>query len=149
MKQDRGTAGMIAGASASVIQIIYGQIMKTTGLTDRTFTDFAKIFIMYNKYSGILSLIIGVITQIILGSLLGTGFAFFIKKTSNNYLYLKGLSSGGLAWLFFGISGTVYKLPLFFKLPPQQAIIIFIGALIYGFFLAYFLNLLEKKSNLI
>ena len=33
---------MIAGASASVVQIIYGQIMKTTGLTDRTFTDFAK-----------------------------------------------------------------------------------------------------------
>lgn len=140
---------MIAGASASVVQIIYGQIMKTSGLTDRTFTDFAKIFIMYNKYPGIVSLIIGVITQIILGSLLGMGFAFYIRKTNSNYLYLKGLSSGGLAWLFFGISGTVYKLPLFFKLPPKPAIIIFIGALIYGFFLAYFLNLLEKKSSLI
>jgi hypothetical protein len=149
MKQDRGIAGFIAGASASIVQIIYGHIMKIIGLTDRTFTDFARIFIMYKEYPGVASFFIGFITQIILGSILGTVFAFYIKKNHSNYLYLKGVSIGTLAWLLFGISGTVAKLPLFYKLPPKPAIVTFVGALIYGIALAYFLNLLEKKSNLI
>jgi hypothetical protein len=147
--RDRFTAGLISGMSASLVQIIYGLIIKAIGLTDRTFTDFARIYIMYKTYHGVVPFLIGFFTQIILCALVGVGFAFLIEKTSSKYLYIKGLGTGAIIWLFFGMSGTMFRLPLFFKLPPIPALITFIGALIYGFFLAYFFKLVETKTNLL
>jgi hypothetical protein len=143
---DRFTTGLISGALASIVQIIYGLITKAIGLTDRTFTDFARIYIMYKDYHGVIPFLIGVFTQIILCALIGIVFAFLIEKTSSKYLYIKGLGAGSTFWLLFGMSGTMYRLPLFFELPPKPALVTFIGALIYGLLLAYFLNLIEKKQ---
>ncbi|NLW47873.1 MAG: hypothetical protein GXY86_11125 [Firmicutes bacterium] len=101
---------------------------------------------MYKEYHGVIPFLIGVFTQIILGSLLGIFFSFLIERASSKYLYIKGITVGSIAWIIFGISGTMFKLPLFFELPPNPAVVTFVGALIYGFFIAYFLNLLIKLN---
>jgi hypothetical protein len=94
--QDRGSAGAVSGMAAAVIQIVYGFIVKGLGLTDRSFTEFAKVFLMYRNYSGIAAFIVGFITQVLIGAVLGMVFASFIEGISKRFYYLKGLGFGAV-----------------------------------------------------
>ena len=109
----------------------------------------AKIYIMYKRFPGIISNIVGITAQFLIGATLGIGFAYFIQKTSNNYYFIKGLGYGAFIWLVFASFGSLFKIPLFTVIPPNPALSLLIGALIYGFITSFVLKFLENKTNLI
>jgi hypothetical protein len=147
--QDQVSAGAVSGMAAAVIQIVYGWIVKGLGLTDRSFTDFAKVFFMYRNYRGLAASIVGFITQMLIGVILGMIFAFLITATSKRFYYLKGLGFGAIFWLGFGVAGTIFNLPLFKDIHPIPALMTLLGALLFGLVNSYVLKLIAKKTNLV
>jgi hypothetical protein len=94
MKEDRLVAGTISGASGTIVQILIERLSKIIGFTDRDFVDMAKVFIMDKQIPGIVSNIIGVTAQLLIGAGLGIGFAYLIRKTSSEYYFMKGFGYG-------------------------------------------------------
>ena len=142
MIRDRIVAGGIAGISASVIQNIYGQLIKGAGLTDRAFLDFAEIALFGQTYNGVLGFIAGVIAHLTFGLMFGIMFALIILKTSNNYLYIKGTGVGIAIWFWTLAVATLFNLPMFAVIPPSASVLILIGAILWGIIAAFSLKLL-------
>jgi riboflavin transporter FmnP len=149
LRKDRLMAGAISGVTGAIVQILFELLSKTIGFTDRDFVDMAKMFIMYKRFPGIISNIIGVTAQLLIGAGLGIGFAYLIRKTSSRYYFIKGFGYGAIIWLIFATLGSVFKMPLFTVIPPNPALSLLFGALVYGFFTSFTLQFLEKKSNLV
>lgn len=142
-------AGVISGMIGSLVQILYGFVTVGLKITDRTFEDFAKIFIMYHNQKGFLSFMVGFLAQIGLGGILGILFAYLIQKIYTDFYYFKGLGYGFVIWLFLGIAGTVFRLPLFHEIPPGPALVTLVGALIYGWVNAFCLRWIDRRTNLL
>lgn len=147
--KDRLISGSLAGAIAGLIQNLFGQTLKALGITDRAFADFAKVLIMYKPYQGTLAIIVGVISHIITGLIFGVIFAYIIQKTSSKYLLTKGIAYGAVLWVLLSGFGTMFKLPMFFDIPPRAALTTFVGALIYGFVTAYALKFIDNRTKLL
>ncbi len=149
MKNDRLIAGAIAGVSGSVVQNIYGQVVKGLGITDRAFLDFAEVALLSRTYSGFFGIVAGIISHLVFGMLVGVLFVYLLQKTSSNYLYLKGLGFGIGIWFFSLAIGTMFNFPMFTETPPVPALVMFVGALLWGFVTAFSTKIIEKKTNLI
>lgn len=147
--KDRLVAGALAGAVAALVQDAYGLTVKALGITDRIFTDFAAVMIMFKPEKGALGFLVGLIAHVIVGIIFGIVFAYIILKTSSNYFLLKGLCYGLILWFLLLGLGTMWRLPLFTVVPPKPALVIFVGALLYGLVTAYILKLLDQRTNLI
>ncbi len=149
MNEDRLVAGFISGTIAALIQNIYALIIKALGWTDRAFSDFAGVLIMFKSYPGPLAFIIGVIAHLTFGGTLGYFFALLVKNTSSKYFLLKVIIWGPFLWFAILGIGAIFRLPLFTVIPPVPALTTLIGASIYSFSNGYILRYLEKKTNLI
>jgi hypothetical protein len=130
MRNDRISAGALAGIIGAVVQNIYGQIVKGLGITDRAFLDFAKIVLFHKPYGGVLGFIAGTLSHLTFGMITGVLFVCLIKRTSSKYLYFKGMGMGMTIWFFSLGMGTLFDLPLFQDIPPVPALTTFAGALI-------------------
>ncbi|KLU63749.1 hypothetical protein DEAC_c43170 [Desulfosporosinus acididurans] len=151
MLKDRFIAGGIAGLVASVTCDIVGIIYKSLGWTDRTFNDYATIILTYQVYSneGFFGLILSIISHVAVCIILGVIFAYLIKFTSSNYLYIKGLGYSLVIWLLLNTFGTILNLPLFRKMPLNVAYATLSTALIYGLMVALTLRLIDKKMHIL
>jgi len=151
MRKDRFVAGGIAGLVASIICDIVGIVYKSLGWTDRAFNDYATIILTYQTFSdeGFFGLILSMISHSAVCIMFGVIFAYLIKFTSSNYLYLKGLGFSLVIWLLLNSFGTILDLPLFRNMPLKVAYSTLSTALIYGFMTALCLKLLDKKMNLL
>ena len=151
MTNDRLVAGGIAGFVASVTCDIVGIFYKSVGWTDRTFNDYATIVLTYQVYStkGILGLIISVISHAAVCMIHGVVFAYLIKFTSSNYLYIKGLAYSLTIWLLLNTFGTLLNLPLFRKMPLNVAYATLSTALIYGLMVSLTLKVINKKMHIL
>jgi hypothetical protein len=151
MKPDRFVAGGIAGLVASVTCDIVGVLYKSLGWTDRTFNDYATIILTYQVYSkeGIFGLILSIISHVAVCITIGVIFAYMIKFTSSNYLYIKGLGFSLVIWLLLNTFGTLLNLPLFRKMPLNVAYATLSTALIYGFIVSLTLKTIDKKMQLL
>ncbi|MBS4022638.1 MAG: hypothetical protein KGZ79_09485 [Dethiobacter sp.] len=76
MKEDRLVAGAVAGTVAILIQTVYALTIKSLGLTDRIYIDFAKVIIMLENRPGISAFFIGLIAQLVIGANLMCVFGF-------------------------------------------------------------------------
>ena len=94
MKEDRLMAGALSGVSGAIVQIIFEFLSKAIGFTDRDFVDMAKVFIMYKRFPGIVSTIIGVTAQLLIGAGLGIGFVYLIRKPQVDIILLKASDMG-------------------------------------------------------
>jgi hypothetical protein len=146
MIDDTLVAGAFSGVVGALVQASYGLTIKFLGLTDRTFTDFAKVFFMYKNYQGFLAFLAGLIIHMAIGATLGVGFAYLIKFTSDKYYYIKGLGYGAFIWLLMGCGGTVFNIPLFKEIPPHVVLVTLGGALIYGIVISFALKKVSKKT---
>ncbi len=149
MKSDRLIAGAIAGVSASVVQNIYGQVVKGLGITDRAFLDFAEVALLSRTYSGFFGIVAGIISHLAFGMMFGVLFVYLLQITSSNYLYLKGLGFGIGIWFFSLAIGTMFNFPMFTETPPVAALVMFVGALLWGAITAFTTKILENKTDLI
>ena len=149
MKEDRLIAGAVAGTVAILIQTIYALTIKSLGLTDRIYIDFAKVIIISENRPGLSAFFIGLIAQLVIGGMFGVVFAFIEKFTSSRYYVLKGIFFGAILWFLLTGFGTMWRLPVFHEMPTNAAYSTLIGALLYGIALAYTMKLLEKYTNLL
>ncbi len=147
--KDRLVAGGLAGIIAGLIQFGYGMIVKSLGLTDRIFGQFSDIVFGGRVYTGPLGFILGILTHLAVTITFGVLFAYIIEKTSSRYYIIKSVGYGFLLWFFLSGFGTVLRLPLFEYIPAQPALVILVGAIIYGLALGYTLKIIDKKSNLL
>ncbi len=149
MVKDRLVSGAIAGTIGGLIQAMYGFIVEALGFTDRTFTDFAKVLLMYRDYKGALAFIGGLIGHLTIGAMLGILFAYIIMITSNRYYLAKGFGYGAIIWVLFLGLGTIFKLPQFKDIPPSDVISTLVGSLLYGSITAYSLKMLDNRTKLL
>lgn len=147
--KDRFVAGALAGIIGAIVQDIYAITIKSLGIIDRSYIDFASVMIMSESIDGILGFMVGLLAHVGVGVLFGLGFAYIIKKTSSNYLLFKGIIFGLSLWFLLLGYGTTFKLPMFKNLPPLNALTTFVGAVIYGVVTAYTLRLIDKKTSLL
>ncbi len=147
--KDRLVAGGLAGIIAGLIQYAYGLIVLILGLTDRIFGQFSDIVFGGRVYSGILGIILSILTHLAVTISMGVLFAYIIEKTSSRYYILKSVGYGFVLWFFLSGFGTIFRLPLFVNIPAQPALVILVGAIIYGLALGYTLKMIDKKSNLL
>lgn len=147
--KDRFIAGAVAGFIGALIQLIYGYGIKTIGLTDYAFHDFGQIFILTLTSSGFLGDLVGVLSQVTNGAIVGIVFAYIISLTSSKYYLIKGLIYGTVLWHLFLGMGTMYKLPGFGVIKADSALATLIGSIIYGISTAYLLKVLDSKTNLV
>lgn len=149
MKNDRFTAGAISGAFGAIAQNVYGSSAKAIGITNISFADFSKAILFNQTLAGISGFIVGILSHLAFGSMLGVLFAYLISKSSSKYYYFKSLGFGIGIWFWSLAIGTMYKINVFDKVSPLPAISIFVGALIYGFITGYTLKIIEKRSDLV
>jgi hypothetical protein len=69
---DTTLAGAISGIIGAICGLTFGLILKGVGLVDRTFHDFAQVFILSKLEPGILSFFIGTLAHFGVGGLCGT-----------------------------------------------------------------------------
>lgn len=145
---DKYISGAAAGVIGASLQVLYGYIVKTLEFSDRGFHDYGKVFIMFSSHQGIFADLIGIISHIGNGMIFGIAFAYLISWTSPRLYLLKGLIYGIMLWhLFLGI-GTLFKIPMFHKVPPTTAFATLIGSIIYGVTAAYILKYIETRTRL-
>lgn len=151
MKKDRLIAGGLAGFGASITCDIVGLIYKSFNWTDRAFHDYATILLTFEIYSnsGIMGIILSVIAHSAVCIIFGVLFAYLIKFTSGNYLYLKGLGYGLTMWILLNGFGTILHLPLFRNMPLHVAYSTLSTALIYGLMVSLLLKIIGGKMQLL
>lgn len=147
--KDRLVAGGLAGVIAGIIQFGYGMAALHLGITDRIFGQFSDIIFGGQLYRGPLGLLLSILTHLAVTLSLGVLFAYIIAKTSSRYYLVKSIGYGFLLWFFLSGFGTIFRLPLFSGIPIQPALVILVGAILYGLVLGYTLKIIDKKSKLL
>jgi hypothetical protein len=147
--KDRLVAGGLAGIIAGLIQYVYGLIVLKLGLTDRIFGQYSDVLFSNRVYTGFLGAIMSILTHLAVTLITGVLFAYIIEKTSSRYYLLKGAGYGFVLWFLLSSFGTIYKMPLFTDIPAQSALVVLVGAIIYGIALAYILKIMDRKSSLL
>ena len=147
--KDRLVAGGLSGAIAGLVQYAYGLLALNLGLTDRIFGQFSDVIFAGRVYTGTLGFVLSVLTHLAVTIPLGILFAYIIALTSSRYLLIKSVGFGFLLWFFLSGFGAILRLPLFIDMPEQPALVILVGAVIYGIVLGYALKILDKRSYLL
>lgn len=147
--KDRLTASALAGLIGALVQDVYDVIILSLKITDRVYTDFGKIIIMFKPYKGLEALIVGILAHFTICIIFGAAFGYISKLTSPRFYLLKGASFGAVVWFLLQGIGTLYDLPLFKDVPPRPALSMFIGAIIYGLVVAYTFRYFYKKTELL
>ncbi|HBF37734.1 MAG TPA: hypothetical protein DDW50_10470 [Firmicutes bacterium] len=144
---DKIILGALAGTIGAFLQDLCGYIAEIIGFSDRGFIDFARAVILFNIKSGALETFLASIAHIIWDLLLGILFAYLIKNTSDSFYYLKALIYGLVLWFMIHTAGTLFRLPLFFRIPASAAMATLLGAIVYSLGIAFIIKFLEKRPN--
>lgn len=110
--KDRITVGAVAGIIGGLVQVIYGRITVAVGLSQYSFTDFGEILILGTRVKGIVPLLIGVVTHIILGAMMGVVLSYVIRHSSSKHYLFKGMGVGLGVYVFAFASGVYFKMPV-------------------------------------
>lgn len=143
--KDRLTPGFIAGVLGSILQRVYFWVVAFFGISDKSYTDYGKIIIMYKPFKGVLAFVIGFIFVLIIGGLLGIVVSYVIKNTSSRFYILKAVLVGISAWLILLTPGTFFRMPMFTVVPPLDSLFMLIGSIIWGLSAAWFLKKLTTN----
>lgn len=76
---------------------------------------------------------------------LGIIFAYMIKYTSSHFYLLKGLVYGTFVWWMIKVACTLFRIPIITGMPTRHVGVYLIGALLFGFVVAYTLKLLDTR----
>jgi hypothetical protein len=142
--KDTTLAGAVAGVIGAICGLTFGITLKWFGLTDRTFHDFAQVFILSKLEPGLFGFFIGALAHLGVGGMNGAIFAHFIEATSPKYLIIKGIFLGVTMWLIFIGLGNYFRLPMFCNMPPMSALITWLNSAVYGLTMSFTLSRLTR-----
>ena len=146
IKNDRSTAGAIAGLVGAFIQEMSAIVLKYLGFTNRSFIDYASILIMFHTAHSFMELVVAWIAHFAVGITMGLLFVQVFMITSSKYLFLKGIFYGFVLWFILLGLGTVFRLPEFTVIPWNVALSTFVGSIVWSLSVAYTLRLLERTT---
>lgn len=146
IKNDRSTAGAIAGLVGAFIQEMSAIVFKYLGFTDRSFIDYASVMIMFHTAHSFMEHVVAWTAHFAVGIMLGLLFVQVFMITSTKYLLLKGIFYGFILWFVLLGLGTVFRLPEFTAIPWNVAMSTFVGSIIWSLSVAYTLRILEKTT---
>jgi ABC-type xylose transport system permease subunit len=145
---DTTKLGAISGTIGAVASIIPGLLTRNLfKIAKLNFLDYASVLTLGHKVNDIWHWIIAVIGHLIFGAVLGVIFAYFIKKTSDESLILKGCGFGAAVWLVTLGLGSFFKLPHFKMTAPSDCFFILIDAVCYGVVLAFSYQHISNKNS--
>jgi uncharacterized membrane protein YagU involved in acid resistance len=147
--KDTLTRGAIAGIIGAIIQNTYAFTSKAIGFTDRIYVDYAGVMIMYQYPKGTISFIVSLIAHLMVDIMLGVILAFILKYSTEKYYIVKGALFGGVVWFLLMGLAKLYRLPQFTKVPPQSALSLFVGAIVFGVTTGYVIKrfAISKHDN--
>ncbi len=149
MKNDRSTAGAIAGLIGALTQQIFSKVFEYLSITQKDFGDFSGVMVMSHSFQGVLAHVVQWLGHMAVGMLLGIIFSWLFMFTSSKYWWFKGVVFGFIFWFLLTSIGTLFKMPVWRVITPRSAITLLIGSLIYSVITAYVLKLLDDKTELI
>jgi hypothetical protein len=142
--EDTTLAGTIAGITGAICGLAVGLLLEWMGLTDRTFHEFAQVFILSKLRPGAFGFIIGSLAHFGVGGLNGAIFAHFTEATSRKYIVIKGVFLGVTMWLIFIGLGNYFRMPVFTNMPPMVALMTWVDSVVYGLTMSFTLSRLIR-----
>lgn len=154
MMKDRFINGFLSGIMAGIIVLLALCLPAKylLRITDRIFMDYGMMLVMFthtNATKGVLAYIVGILAHLGVSTICGISFAYLIKQTTNKYFLSKGAIFGSIVWFILSSIGTIYRLPLFTKIPPNDALVALFISIIWGIITAFTLSTLEKREKVI
>lgn len=144
--EDRAVAGALAGFASSILQEGYAQVIKAVEVTDRSYGDFAFCLVTSNQADEIPEMVVGILSNIAIGILMGVIFAFLLKIITSKHLFLKGFFYGYVLWMLLLGFGSVFRLPEFTDMKPVHSLVALGGSIIWGAANAYFFKLFYRRN---
>jgi len=138
--KDTILCGSLSGMTGGLVQIVYSIILRARFGMQRIFMEFAKNAFMSRVFPGFLADIVGSVILLFFDAVIGILFLLYIRTFSSNHYYLKSLLYGAFIWTVLGMAGNSLRLSLFQNIPPLQALIVLIGAILYSLTTAFVLR---------
>jgi hypothetical protein len=107
--------------------------------------DYASVLTVGHQATDLWHWLIAVIGHTIFGAALGVVFAYFVEKTGQDGLIIKGTGFGAFIWLVTLALGSFYKIPHFKVLAPSDCFFILIDAIIFGLVTALVYQMLLRN----
>lgn len=148
--QDRFTQGLIAGLIGWFPQVLFMRSMHFLKIAKFQYLDFTAVLAFNHQPKNLPE---SLFTEFLVLSLMGVFGAFFallVKMWSSYNLRLKGAIYGGGVWFSLYVLITLYKMAkIYGKIDFPNAMVNLIGAVIYGFFMAWALLILNRKYDVV
>lgn len=148
--QDIVLLGGVAGAMGLLTRDIYSFFAKLIGLSKFYVWNISAGLFMEQKYvKTFFGNVVGFLSDIVFGALMGIVFIYFLKFTNSKNFLIKAWGFGMAAWLLlFGI--LFHNLPGSQAMAPKDAISnisAFVGHSIFGISMGIYAQILLKRSN--
>lgn len=145
--EDRIFRGGIAGIASGIIVLIFNLSVKALSLTSIIWIDFADIFVHGEPTTGMLPTIFSIFVLLILEGALGALFSYLVPFLSSKYFLIKSWYYSVILWFIFFAITVLFKVPELTTLRPNESIINFVAATIWGLGLGIILRYLNAKSS--
>ncbi|MGI6066631.1 MAG: hypothetical protein ACOYI2_09115 [Bacillota bacterium] len=144
MIRDKLVTGAVIGTAAFIIQNLYALGAKAFNIPTLTYVDYGRILLLSKVMKGTIAVIIGLIGHLIWEIILGVIFVYIILNTSRRYSFLKGIIFGASVWFFINLAATLFSIPVIAHVSPTTVTFFLIGSIIFGFTIAFTLNILHS-----
>lgn len=145
--EDRIFRGGIAGVVSGIIVLIFNLSVKALGLTSIIWIDFADVFVHGEPTTGTIPTIFSIFVLFILEGALGALFSYLVPTLSSKYFLIKSWYYSVVLWFAFFAITVLFRIPELTILKPNEAIINFVAATIWGLGLGIVLRYLNAKSR--
>lgn len=144
--EDRIFRGGIAGVVSGIIVLIFNLSVKALGLTSIIWIDFADVFVHGEPTTSIMPTIFSILVLLILEGALGGLFSYLVPLLSSKYFLIKSWYYSTVLWFIFFAITVLFKVPGLTPMNPNDAVINFVAATIWGLGLGIMLRYLNSKT---
>lgn len=137
-------AGMVAGVPMNAWDLISYHLLHFSKLR---YLDWASVVIYGDLPNNNLAVAFALISHIFWVGFLGVGFAFLIPSITSRKYLVKGAIYGYITGFLIYATGITFKMPIIMHRTPETAISQFVGATIWGLFLALMLRWLDTRPK--
>lgn len=146
--EDRFTRGFMAGIIAGVVANVWSLFAGAMGFTNlRTVDLIGVILYAYAPPFGTGEIIMALMGHLLVCSVIGVGFAYFVLQVTSRNIFLKGWIFSVTVWFAIFAITTLFKIPGTVPLPLKTVLSSFVSTTIYGFILALALRKLTPKTS--